>query len=101
MDHLHARGSPSATTLLHEAHVEMSERGGASFPDRARFMGYAARVMRGLMSTTRARHAQKRDGLVQITPLDTMIPDTLADPVELTRIGDALDDVRKRCSPPA
>ena len=65
-----ARGSPSATTLLHEAYVEMSERGGASFPDRARFMGYAARVMRGLIvDHARERHAQKRGGLVQITPL--------------------------------
>lgn len=36
----------SATTLLHEAYLDMAERGGAMFPDRVRFMGYAARVMR-------------------------------------------------------
>lgn len=34
------------TTLLHQAHLDMAEREGPSFPDRARFMGYAARVMR-------------------------------------------------------
>lgn len=72
----------------------MSERGDASFPDRARFMGYAARVMRGLIiDHARNRYAQKRGGLVQITALDTVIADTLADPAELSRIGDALDEL--------
>src|SRR5438105_6589177 len=41
--------SIGVTTLLHEAYLDMSARDGASFPDRARFMGYAARVMRGLI----------------------------------------------------
>ena len=38
-----------ATTLLHEAYLDMSDREGAAFPDRNRFMGYASRVMRGLI----------------------------------------------------
>ena len=38
-----------ATTLLHEAYLSMASRDGAAFPDRARFMTYAARAMRGLM----------------------------------------------------
>ncbi|MGA2920397.1 MAG: ECF-type sigma factor [Candidatus Sulfotelmatobacter sp.] len=33
--------SLSATTLLHEAYLDMAAREGPSFPDRARFMGYA------------------------------------------------------------
>jgi regulator of sirC expression with transglutaminase-like and TPR domain len=41
--------SLGATTLLHQAYIEIAERDGVSFPDRARFMGYAARVMRGLI----------------------------------------------------
>lgn len=40
--------SVSPTTLLHQAYIEMAPRGGTSFPDSPRFMGYAARVMRGL-----------------------------------------------------
>ncbi|MGB8990040.1 MAG: ECF-type sigma factor, partial [Candidatus Sulfotelmatobacter sp.] len=53
--------SLSATTLLHEAYLDMAARDGPSFPDRARFMGYAARVMRGLIiDHARQRHAQKR-----------------------------------------
>ena len=34
-----------ATTLLHEAYLDMSSRG-AVCPDRARFMSYASRAMR-------------------------------------------------------
>ena len=40
------RGSPaslSVTTLLHEAYLDISAREGNCFPDRPRFMGYAAR----------------------------------------------------------
>ncbi|MGA8782096.1 MAG: ECF-type sigma factor, partial [Terracidiphilus sp.] len=49
----------SATTLLHEAYLDMAARDGPSFPDRARFMGYAARVMRGLIiDHVRVAHAQ-------------------------------------------
>src|ERR1700704_4646863 len=39
-----AFASMGVTTLLHEAYLDMSGRGGACFPDEARFMGYAARV---------------------------------------------------------
>jgi DNA-directed RNA polymerase specialized sigma24 family protein len=37
------------TTLLHEAYLDMAQREGQVFPDRARFMAYAARVMRALI----------------------------------------------------
>jgi RNA polymerase sigma factor (TIGR02999 family) len=88
--------SLSATTLLHEAYLDMAARDGASFPDQARFMGYAARVMRGLIiDHARERHAQKRGGLFEITAIDA---DTLEDPVdhrELAQIGEALDELAK------
>src|ERR1039457_5403352 len=48
----------SATTLVHQAYLDMAEREGPAFPDRARFMGYAARVMRGLIID----HARNRQG---------------------------------------
>ena len=35
------------TTLLHEAYLDIARREGAEFCDEARFMCYAARVMRG------------------------------------------------------
>ena len=61
-----------ATTLLHEAYLDISDREGAAFPDRNRFMGYAARVMRGLIiDYARRRQAQKRGGQFEITSIAT------------------------------
>lgn len=83
-----------ATTLLHEAYLDISRRAGAAFPDRNRFMGYASRVMRGLIiDYARARHAQKRGGLFEITSLRTDIGAAAPDAAELSRISDALDDL--------
>ncbi|HET7841397.1 MAG TPA: ECF-type sigma factor [Terriglobia bacterium] len=80
------------TTLLHEAYLDMAARSGASFPDRARFMGYAARVMRGLIiDYARSRHALKRGGQFEITRLANEPPERLADAGELDRINDALN----------
>jgi RNA polymerase sigma factor (TIGR02999 family) len=88
--------SLSATTLLHEAYLDMAGRSGPSFPDRARFMGYAARVMRGLIiDHARQRHAQKRGGLFELTSLDTDAADNAVDHKELARIGEVLDELGK------
>jgi RNA polymerase sigma factor (TIGR02999 family) len=60
-----------ATTLLHEAYLQLSKRGEVSFPDRNRFFGYAARAMRGLiLNYVRDRRAQKRGGELTFTTLD-------------------------------
>jgi RNA polymerase sigma factor (TIGR02999 family) len=84
------------TTLLHEAYLAMADRNGAAFPDRARFMAYAARVMRGLIiDDARSRHAQKRGGEFHMTTLQTGL-DVGADPQELSRLSDALDDLATR-----
>lgn len=86
----------SATTLLHQAYLDMAERKGPAFPDRARFMGYAARVMRGLIiDHARNRQAQKRGGLFEITSLTTDVLENPVDHLELERIGEALDQLSK------
>jgi RNA polymerase sigma factor (TIGR02999 family) len=83
----------SATTLLHQAYIEMAGKEGVSFPDEARFMGYAARVMRGLIiDHARSRRAQKRGGLFEITSLAADL-ENLVDDRELTRISEALDEL--------
>ena len=91
-------GAPSSlgvTTLLHEAYLDIAGRGGASFPDRFRFMGYAARVMRGLiLNHVRARRALKRGDHFEITSLESEVID-LPDEQELTSISDALDELAK------
>jgi len=87
-------GFPSslgATTLLHEAYLDIAGRD-PSFPDRARFMGYAARVMRGLIiDHARSRHAQKRGGQFELTTFDTSAHQGRVDDRELSRVGEALD----------
>lgn len=82
------------TTLLHEAYLNMHRRDGAMFPDRDRFMGYAARVMRGLLiNYVRDRKAQKRGGQFEIAPLPDEVPADPHDGELLTRIGTALDQL--------
>jgi RNA polymerase sigma factor (TIGR02999 family) len=85
----------SATTLLHKAYIEIASKDGASFEDSNRFMGYAARVMRGLIiDYARSRQAQKRGGQFEITSLDIEVEDPLDDR-ELVRISESLDELAK------
>ena len=86
----------SVTTLLHEAYLDISARDSATFPDQARFMGYAAQVMRGIIiDYARNRRALKRGGEFAITSLEG---DYFANPAsvkQLSSIGDALDQLTK------
>ena len=96
---LHARGSNltlGATTLLHEAYLDISRRG-AAFPDRARFFAYAARAMRGLIiDHVRDRRALKRGGEFHLTALDTRVAEGVAEPVEdLGPLDDALQELAR------
>jgi len=66
----------------------------ARFPDRAHFMGYAARVMRGLIiDLVRERRAQKRGGEFHITQLPTELEQPGIEEGELSRLSDALDEL--------
>jgi RNA polymerase sigma factor (TIGR02999 family) len=88
--------SLSVTTLLHETYLDMAACDGPSFPDRARFMGYAARVMRGLIIDHARKHrALKYGGEFKITSLQ---PDLMGKPVdakELLVINDVLEQMAK------
>jgi RNA polymerase sigma factor (TIGR02999 family) len=93
-----ARGGPgavvSATTLLHEAYLDMSARDALAFPDRAHFLAYAARAMRNvLIDRARAAAPLKRGGGVEITSLDTQTAENVAEPETLADIGAALDEL--------
>jgi RNA polymerase sigma factor (TIGR02999 family) len=90
-------GAPiSPTTLLHEAYLGMCERD-AVFPDRERFIGYAARVMRGLIiDFVRDRRALKRGGDFRITELPTQLPESVEDETELSQLSEALDELAVR-----
>ncbi len=83
----------SPTTLLHEAYLDMSDNK-AVFPDRERFIGYAARVMRGLIiDMVREGRALKRGAGFHITQMPTELgaPDHAEQ--TLTRLSEALDEL--------
>ena len=83
-----------ATTLLHEAYLDLSSRHGPTFPDRARFMGYAARVMRGvLIDYVRRRRAQKRGGGFEITAIDGDVADAGSGATDLEELSEALEQL--------
>jgi RNA polymerase sigma factor (TIGR02999 family) len=87
-------GCLGVTTLLHEAYLSISGTDGTVFVDHARFMAYAARVMRGLIiDDVRRRQSEKRGGLFEITSLDLDHVDSVSNPRVLTQIGDALDEL--------
>jgi len=87
--------SLSATTLIHKAYIEIARKDGTDFVDRSRFMGYAARVMRGLIiDHARSRRAQKRGGQFEISSLETEI-ESAVDDRKLVQISEALDELAK------
>ena len=89
--------SISPTTLLHETYLDIAE-GQAVFVDRARFMGYAARVMRSLIiDFVRMHRAQKRGAEFHITRLDDHVAEQRADArpdeLQLARLSEALEEL--------
>lgn len=89
----------STTTLLHEAYLDIANRPGLHFPDRARFLGYAARAMRGIVIdyARRSTAVKRGGGAFEITLTgDISAPrrhSGAADPDELVRLSDALDEL--------
>jgi RNA polymerase sigma factor (TIGR02999 family) len=95
------RGAPvalSATTLLHETFLNMSQRNSLRFSTRGEFMSYASRAMRGLIvDHLRTRHAEKRGGQVQINSLSAGLPLEPAggESIEMEKLSDALESLEK------
>jgi RNA polymerase sigma factor (TIGR02999 family) len=84
-------GLLGATTLLHEAYLKIAAQHDVEFPDGGRFMGYAARVMRGLVvDHARRQQAFKRGGGFELTSSITNLVDGAGE-LDLVRIGDALE----------
>ena len=91
-----AAANLSPTTVVHEIYAGMAGREGLSFPDRSRFLAYAARAMRGfIIDSLRNGSAQKRGSDFLITHLDGRIEEAVPDPqaADLTRLSDALDEL--------
>lgn len=83
-----------ATTLLHEAYLDIAKREATAFPDRNRFLGYASRAMRGLViDYVRNRQVQKRGGELTFVELDEARASAPQRAVELDALSAALDDL--------
>jgi RNA polymerase sigma factor (TIGR02999 family) len=97
--HLRRGGSSltlGATTLLHEAYLNIAGREDVAFADRPRFLAYASRAMRGLViDYARSRRAQKRGRQFEITLPDREPASREATQraAELERLGDALEEL--------
>jgi RNA polymerase sigma factor (TIGR02999 family) len=91
----HPGSSVSPTTLVHEAYLNVAGRA-VNFEDRARFLGYIARAMRGLLiDFLRQRRSLKRGAEFEITHLTTHQGGELADSGVLLRLSDAMDALAK------
>jgi RNA polymerase sigma factor (TIGR02999 family) len=81
----------SPTTLLHETYLKLSGLEAVKFPDRARFLAYAAQAMRCLIiDYVRSRRAQKRGAGFAITSLPSEELVHAEGETELEGIGEAL-----------
>ena len=94
--HLRRSGAPltlSATTLLHEAYLDIAGRDPLAFPDRNRFLGYASKAMRGLIvDYVRQRTARKRGGdLTFLTIAEEL--DAADSAIDMERLDTALKDL--------
>jgi RNA polymerase sigma factor (TIGR02999 family) len=94
--HLRASGrdlAVSTTTLVHDMWLDFAGRPGLGFPDRARFMAYAARAMRAVViDYARRARAQKRGaGAFEITLHPDLVGPGGEDATELARLSDALE----------
>src|SRR5499427_9829779 len=91
-----AAATLSPTTLLHETFLNVAQRESTAFADRARFMAYAARAMRGLViDYLRNRNAQKRGGQFEITALPTELPHGIEEESDVEHLSEALDQLAK------
>lgn len=83
-----------ATTLLHEAYVDIADREALAFPDCNRFLGYASRAMRSIViDYVRQRRARKRGGDLTFTTLDEDRDGGSVEATHLEAVGAALDQL--------
>ncbi len=89
-----ARACMGATTLVHEAYLNLAGRPQIAFDNRAHFLTYASRMMRGLIiDRARALSAEKRGGCTGPERLDTHLGERLAAPAQVIGIGGLLDEL--------
>jgi RNA polymerase sigma factor (TIGR02999 family) len=83
------------TMLVHESYMRLSQMRTPSFPDRARFLAYAGRVMRSIIvDLARKRHRERHGGDAAQVTLTTQIgADCHGAEQEIVRVHEALQQL--------
>lgn len=83
------------TGLVHEVWLRLADPQGKDYPDRGRFLAYAARAMRSVViDLLRARQAERRGGGVALLTLDTAIAEqTPHAQDQVVRVHEALEEL--------
>jgi len=81
------------TALVHESYLRLCTAANLQIPDRGRFLGYAARVMRSIIvDLIRQRESERRGGDVVYVTLDPDIaPAGRMEERDVIRVSEALD----------
>ena len=92
-----ANFSLGATTLLHEAYLNIANRDGVAFAERRRFFAYASRAMRGLViDYARQRRTLRKGGRhFEITLAEDLGESSGGASEDLPRLGEALEDLTR------
>lgn len=85
------------TALVHESFLRLSGRHGVAFPDRARFLAYAAKAMRSIIVDLVRERGRLRHGgdLHRITLTTALAEIELVGDERILRVHEALDDLRR------
>lgn len=85
------------TALVHETFLKLAANHEVRFPDRARFLVYAGRVMRSIIvDFARQRLAERRGGDAAHVTFSTQLVDgRVAGEEEIVRVHEALDHLAK------
>jgi len=81
------------TTLVHETYLGIARRADLDFPDRAHFLAYVARAMRGVVIDHLRAHGAAKRGASAVTLLDTAVAEQVQAPELPSRIGEMLDEL--------
>jgi RNA polymerase sigma factor (TIGR02999 family) len=85
------------TSLVHESYLRFLKAGDLRAEDRARFLAYAARVMRSVViDFIRESRAERRGGDAEHVTLNTNVADSVAaGETEVVKVSEALDVLAK------
>jgi RNA polymerase sigma factor (TIGR02999 family) len=85
------------TALVHESFLRLAQREGVEFPDRARFLGYASKVMRSVIVDLVRQRGNERHGgeLARVTLSTDLLDGTVAAEEHILRVHEALEELQQ------